>query len=632
MSRMNYITATIIVSIMCLGCAGSSGNSPLSPDTLNPQPGINTSQTTSNHSLFGYYNCSYNRETVKIECTPARAAMWHFNLVSLLNVSNGLNVAINFGESDPSNGLVVVDIDLTHPYPDNKSYSGFDVRGIIITTAEHFVDGMYLPGNDDLGLLNADGYTRWWNPREFTTPGRFGFIPGNQGMNPPPGIVLDSTINPYKQFANALGKTTPVGKLKKFPIDGFFGRGVFRVGSTLQREYRMLFPVSNREPETYFDYAVDMSWDPPLVNPPTVPDDFPMAANSVEPWLIRSWVTGNTMQFNPGGSVSGFISLNLTIFDWQGWVEGYGGQLGAITAYSPGIAFYDSVTPIYTTNPNGSASASVTFEGTPVTSGTVPIWIGVASPGSTYSQGTPTAPDADLEAFKRIEVEIPGESDLMDWFVHVYIVRDSNGQNAATGMGRVFSNVGWANQLYNARLNCTINLVDISYIDQSTWLALTVDEAESMFQQYGDRSGVTNIFYVNSMPDVPGATGYAYVWCTFEEQTSNTTYIVINDDATNVTLAHELAHTNGMLVDAYLLDYYTCEQIKSMSCGSGPADMYCEPGTNVYGNLMYLYNGDSIDNYYFTTADMAMNTPLIDSQSENILYFQTNYPDNFRAP
>jgi len=621
---------TLIAVAFLAGCAGGD----VSPVNM----GISESgqayekMAAGNRALWGYWDCVYDSETGEMEFVPSRSVMWHINFVSTINDTDGLKMVIDYSVSDPPNGLVVADIELTHPYPQYDFYAAFDVRGILITTAGMSVGELRLPGKNDTHLRNADGYTRWWNPMEFTTEGMFGYTPGRWEILPPTENPIASVINPYKVFANALGKEDDVEILAGVPLDGDNGRGVFRPGSVLERRYEIVFPVDGGAPVTYFSYAIDISWDEPENPNPEIPDDFGIDVNSVEPWLFTAELTGNTLEFEAGGSSGGAITVDLDIWDWQGLVNGYDGQLGGVEAFSPGIEFTGIVYPTFSETGNGNATASVMLSGIPVTYGTVPVWIGVECPGTSWVQGPEDAPRGEIMAYTKIDVEIPGGSGDMDWFVHAFILRDSEGHNAATTYERIRDDISWANEFYGIWLDGTVTLAGISTIDKTAWMSLTETEASELFGQYGDRSGVLNVFYVDSTPDMGGSVGWAIMECEFFEQRSDTAFVVINDMADHATLSHEMGHSNCMLVDAYLLDDTPCSWIKNLKCPNVDWDIYCHISTAVMGNLMYYNVGEDVNDYFLTDADKEMITPEIESQCENAIHFHTNYPENYHAP
>jgi hypothetical protein len=86
-------------------------------------------------------------------------------------------------------------------------------------------------------VLNADGYTRWWNATEFTTAGMYGYDDGNAI----PGFLKPTTtLNPYKYFADCLGAEDPV-----IPNVDMTNRGTFSTDNDppkLTRNYKIQFP------------------------------------------------------------------------------------------------------------------------------------------------------------------------------------------------------------------------------------------------------------------------------------------------------------------------------------------------------------------------------------------------------
>jgi len=92
---------------------------------------------------------------------------------------------------------------ITHPL-NTAEFDGYDVMGVLIgdgSGALAYNGGAYAKSGTDQYLLNPDGYTRWFNPTEFTSPGVFGYTPGALAT---PGYTATATINPYKLYADGL--------------------------------------------------------------------------------------------------------------------------------------------------------------------------------------------------------------------------------------------------------------------------------------------------------------------------------------------------------------------------------------------------------------------------------------------
>ena len=195
-------------------------------------------------------------------------------------------------------------------------YKGFDVRGI--SMADGSVVGAHdasvlRAGPNDSRLLNPDGYTRFWNPTEFTsTDTLFGFTKGKLAGPAFP----NSTINPYKYFADNLGPDDSVQGLDPG------NRGVFTDGSTNSRTYQIQFKQGLKTPFD-FNYAIDASWSAP---DPAYAPDFPVqayfpSANVQEPFYFQAKDAGSTAYWASTSISGGEFKFDLDVFDRQGNVN-----------------------------------------------------------------------------------------------------------------------------------------------------------------------------------------------------------------------------------------------------------------------------------------------------------------------
>ncbi|HDS29852.1 MAG TPA: hypothetical protein ENN67_02285, partial [Firmicutes bacterium] len=200
----------------------------------------------------------------------------------------------------------------------------------------------------------------------------------------------------------------------------------------------------------------------------------------------------------------------------------------------------------------------------------------------------------------------------------------------ATTPSKVQQDINWANTFY-AKWGGSVTLVEISYINRTSWLAASTSEMNQCHNQYKDTSGPINVYYVNSFTNLEGAAAYAIMECRYFYQTHLLTYIVMSDAATNRVLAHELGHAIGILHDTYLLDYYTCAQLNAAYCPYPPNGSYCNVADRKMGNLMYWGYAHLTQPHHYTLSDTNYENPVkpIDSQFENITYFHKNYPNNF---
>ncbi len=401
----------LIAFLMVTGCAGS-GDQPILPSTPDMQAPDRVEVVSPNRELLGYWQCAYDSESEEIIAIPARTALYHINAVKPINNTLGLSVAIDHGASNPAQGLFKMTISLTHPFAGNDSLAGFDVRGVFITTGSQTLGGINFPYESDAYLIEPDGYTRWWNPVEFPVPGFLGYTPGDFGTdlpsNPPP-----SMINPYMQFADALLKNTPISVLMLVPPTDPSGRGVFTAGSTNSRDYEVKFPLVGGVPQIIYNYAVDASWVAPLADPPVIPTDFPSEANAPEAFLVDAEVTDNTLWAIEGsGQGGGVLDLSIEIWDWQGWMDDYAGQIGEMVLLSPFCEFGAGVIPSVEVD-GGKATLTAIVPGTPTVEGLIPVYVGVAAAGTSYKQGAKPAPDVPVAAFDLIEVNVT-EPDCVD--------------------------------------------------------------------------------------------------------------------------------------------------------------------------------------------------------------------------
>jgi hypothetical protein len=227
MKTLNYffLIAIIIFVIPGIGC---SGNTNVAPD-LSDQENSRIGSSPSSRQFMGYSLIELDTESGKTDVIPVRAGNLHLNVTGILNNTMGVGVALVPGESDIPNGYVVLDVSLTHPLS-NPKFSGFDVKGILIVHGTQAIGPLNFPGVNGARLNNADGYTRWWNPTEFTDPGLLGYTKGKFAPDIPTSWI-DATINPYKYFADALFSTSTMSAVQNAPLDADDGRGIFSAGA-----------------------------------------------------------------------------------------------------------------------------------------------------------------------------------------------------------------------------------------------------------------------------------------------------------------------------------------------------------------------------------------------------------------
>jgi hypothetical protein len=285
----------------------------MTQDGATQQPG-----TDNGHWNWGCWEITVDLAGRTISANPMRSAQLHFNVVPLLKDGTPQSL-LGFSNLlvDGSNHTLQVDISLTHPFPTLHQVPGFDVRGILFTlgdTVQLQGGGIAAAGPNEPRLVNADGYTRWWNPTEFPGPELLGYVDGAYGT-PHWVASYDLNLAGYKYFADVLGPTDSLNKLNAS------NRGVFRPGSKNERRYLIDFGDSSSQ-YLKFNYAVDACWGKsPYYDPDgpalVAPDDFALTSNCPEPYRLRVTESSNTLTATTAGGTNGAVALNIDVFDWQ---------------------------------------------------------------------------------------------------------------------------------------------------------------------------------------------------------------------------------------------------------------------------------------------------------------------------
>jgi len=309
MYRWTVLFASVLMlGLLAMGCSG--GNAPTSPATTPELAGASAPQVQTH--LWGYWDLYFDFENQTVEAVPNHSAEFAANVVSFLNSKGGLAFTINDTPPGPG-GAVDVDINvaLTHPLAGMTEYNGYDVRGIFIgegsqtlkfssalKCAKVDTDQFMLDDPDDDDGGGPDGYTRWWNPKEFTASGLLGYTKGNVAT---PGYIPTATVSPYKYFADGL---TAKGDLWTF-LNSTTGDGKFASGKTNTRNYYLRFPTPL--PGVKYAYAVVASWKG------EAPADHP--ANATEAVGIDV-VIDPDLYFVNSSNKGGKFDADISIFDW----------------------------------------------------------------------------------------------------------------------------------------------------------------------------------------------------------------------------------------------------------------------------------------------------------------------------
>jgi len=370
------------------GC--SHGAAPTEPPmAANPKPA--ETATSNPHGLWGLYTFTCDLASATVDIQPLRDAELHLNALHFLEPPPYVNVTL---ESKPKiNGNILdIDIGLRHPFLGQNIYTGFDVCGIMFThgSVTGYTDpDIIMSGESDTRLLNADGYTRWWNPAEFPHGDTMlSYINGLLGT-PVENADFNCTLNAYKYFADGLDKDAPLTALD--PAN----RGVFSAGGKNIRHYKI-----DMSGGLIFNYAVDACWKMPQGKPPyNVPDDFPPAANRPEAWNVSVMEVENRLNYDDlKGCAGGYLKLQIDVWDH----------------YSA------SVNKIYCES----------LDGIPLTSSLVPT--GGGEGYSTYEidllgENITHSGDADLLIAVQSEVSgyggiLPGET-IVSYFKHSFMIK-----------------------------------------------------------------------------------------------------------------------------------------------------------------------------------------------------------------
>jgi hypothetical protein len=318
MNRLILITGLVLGMLtFTFGCSQSG---PIAPDnSLSQTPkavsgAIENSQT----NLWGYYDVYIDLATREVTSTLNRQAMFTANVVNFLN-SKPTNLGFHINDTPVGAGYVDVDIDvaITHPFPGLHQYDGYDVRGVFMGNGSNHLaynpdlsyamlgtDQFMLADPDD-GIGSPDGYTRWFNKPEFSGSG-MPLFQYTQGKVATPNFAGTAILNPYKYFADNLGKND---NLWTWLADNASAHGIFTSGSTNTRNYYLRFPTS---PGVKYGYAVIANW------AGTAPEFHPSNA----PEAVAVLVSDNSNVFYVDSSTKGgSLNFDISVWDWDSQIS-----------------------------------------------------------------------------------------------------------------------------------------------------------------------------------------------------------------------------------------------------------------------------------------------------------------------
>ena len=308
MNKRLFKTCLVLLILLITGCS-DGGNQPISPEISgeNTNPEGLVCPAVTDIYLTGYYDIYFNLETCTFEAVLNRNASFTLNIVPFLNKMTIPANGITFGsivihDDDPAYLGVDVEFSVHHPFPGYPQYDAYDMRGVVIGNASQILDNQNLRVSrhgSDLWMKNPDGYTRWFNPTEFTTEMIFGYCPG--GFQ---NLAGDAHLNPYKYYGKHLGKDD---NLWSWLTDGPNFEGVFESGSG--RTMELEFPMPPDGIGLMFGYAVVVCWEEQGPSGPYYPVHIP------EP--VAASVTQTPDVWFDGVDSGGDLILDIELYGWD---------------------------------------------------------------------------------------------------------------------------------------------------------------------------------------------------------------------------------------------------------------------------------------------------------------------------
>lgn len=414
-----HLVAIFLTFIVTMGCAGKGGG-PLTPE----QPDLTANsavQKTQTH-LWGLYDVYIDIETRTVEAIPNRSGMFAVNVTQFVN-NPVSNLSFNIHGTPVTSSYIDVDIDVSirHPFPGMTQYNGYDVRGIFLGAGSKVMkynsdlkyamyggtDQVMYDYNDkgtefyidpygDALVGMPDGYTRWWNPTEFSNPGLFGYTQGALAT-PKYQNQITATLNPYKYYADGLNPGADLWTwLTTKSNANKFGR--FSAGLKNTRNYYLRFPAPT--PAVKFGYAILANWKS------ADPADHP--SNALEAISV-STVSTSDIYYVDASNNGGNLKLDISVYNWSTvMLENMNIWLESTVLANPYKLSASEMTPV------GSGLNFSTYHvEIPADNVTMPegneYWVIVEQPTENYKNdfGVPNgAGDDPLAAFFRFDLEI----------------------------------------------------------------------------------------------------------------------------------------------------------------------------------------------------------------------------------
>ncbi|MCX6646434.1 MAG: hypothetical protein NTY09_08770 [bacterium] len=394
------VTLVMVVVMVCAsaGCSGS-GRNPLSPydGQLDTSVGTSSEQPTQDW-LLNYYDIYFDIQSQTFEAVENRTASFTLNIVPFLNQMTFPKNGISFDQivlNQDVPGILGVDVVFTvyHPFPGYAQYDAYDMRGILIGDgADNLAYGglSVAKHGTDVWMKNPDGYSRWFNPTEFTTDKIFGYAPGGWQ-----NYAGGATLNPYKYYSKHLNAEQD---LWGYLTGTNNWDGVFENGEGRMMELEFVMPTDGIGLK--FGYAIAVCWEEQGPTPPYHP------VHVAEPVAARVNNLSDIWYNETDGS-GGSLILDIDLFSWDeqpSKVKIESSVLNGIKEFDFDTYAVPGGENYYTWHVEAEAKPLDTGEGHY-------FWVIAECGGYNYSNGLPDIPHANgqLAAFFRYDLEIGTE-------------------------------------------------------------------------------------------------------------------------------------------------------------------------------------------------------------------------------
>ncbi len=278
--RATWLALIMILAILMIGCSSSDG---VQAPTTAPLPAKESNGL--NHHLWGFYTVAVDFQNQTVEAVRDRDIEFHLNAVGFLEPP-ACATCLRLDNFVWGTNHLSLDVGFLHPFAGLTEFAGFDVRGIVMFNGKYSFPSLDLTtkGPGDGGLDNPDGYTTLYSSATDD------YKRANMGSAVPPNATLNGFINHYHLDTRHMFRAT---------------------GTPVYHKYEIDFPT-NGSFLTYFNYAVDASWEFPAQVPADI-DDFSINANAWEAYQITTQLDG-LITAQSGSSAD----LKIYLYDWQG--------------------------------------------------------------------------------------------------------------------------------------------------------------------------------------------------------------------------------------------------------------------------------------------------------------------------